>query len=85
MWWHGITAISANTLMMISNIPEQVFRKSIEGPKKIAEANGSFREGNDEKAAYHPDVAQNYELTTDEHANNGIDIYKPFGENERYD
>ena len=70
------------------NIQEQVFQKKIESPKLFAAANSSFNEGSDEKAAYHADFTQGYELMPDEVGNAGNDdtgIYKALDENQRYD
>jgi hypothetical protein len=70
---------------MTYNIQNQVSQKFIEGPKHLTKANSNFQEGNNEKAAYHADLSQGYDLQEDE--NETIyDTDIPFyWANERYD
>ena len=62
-------------------IHDLVSHTYIEGPMQSKPVNDSFQAGNDEKAAYHADLTQGYEVEDDA---NDIDI--PYYEaNERYD
>ena len=62
-------------------IHDQTSRKFIEGPIQSTPVNTIYQEGTAEKAAYHADLTQGYELEGDA---NDMDI--PYYDvNERYD
>ncbi len=71
---------------MIDNVRAQVFTNNIEGPRKNDETSSSFRlQSSDDKIGYNLKSDDVREVTTTEYTVSGIDIYKPFDENERYD
>ena len=62
-------------------IQDQVSHKFIEGPMKSGKMDSKFREVTADKAAYHADLSQGYELDND--AQDADDPY--YEANERYD
>ena len=60
---------------------DQVAHKFIEGPIQSKPVESSLQEGTAEKAAYHADLTQGYDLEDD---TNGIDV-SYHDANERYD